>query len=451
MIAFRSAVVKSIKKSRNGIQEIFVDSGDGSDQKPGQNVWQKAICYTAMIGPVEPGDSVIINTTAVDLGLGTGGYHFVVWNLSRVGCDRQYKSANYEADAESPASEYIESKGISHFAYIAGEDASKSVELGGIEDKTLRESGQSAIAAQNAAQEDAQNTVQEETVRSDAGQECAKKTPGHIMKLRYTPLQLKCLSVEEEDSPFHEILKDKIDIDGMPVIVGTLHSQLPAIAVTAKELKNDVRIAYIMTDGAALPIAFSNIVAELKDKDLIDNTITAGHAFGGDFEAVNIYSALVAAKYAAKADFAIVCMGPGIVGTNTALGFTGIEQGQIINAVNSLGGKAIAIPRISFADKRSRHYGISHHSITALTLAATTKATIVLPEMDEEKTRHVAGQIDESGLALAHEIVTVNAKMVIESLEKHKIFPTTMGRGIEEEAEFFKAAGVAAIFVLRDK
>jgi hypothetical protein len=113
--------------------------------------------------------------------------------------------------------------------------------------------------------------------------------------------------------------------------------------------------------------------------------------------------------------------------------------------------RQIAVPRISFADKRGRHYGISHHSITALTLAATTKAAVVLPEMDEEKTRHVAWQIDESGLAQAHEITTVNADMVIKSLEKHKIFPTTMGRGIEEEAEFFKAAGASAIYALQGK
>ena len=31
---------------------------------------------------VEPGDDVVVNTTAVGLGLGTGGWHFVHWNLA---------------------------------------------------------------------------------------------------------------------------------------------------------------------------------------------------------------------------------------------------------------------------------------------------------------------------------------------------------------------------------
>jgi hypothetical protein len=38
---------------------------------------------TEVIGPVEVGDRVVMNTTAVDLGLGTGGWHVVHWNLSR--------------------------------------------------------------------------------------------------------------------------------------------------------------------------------------------------------------------------------------------------------------------------------------------------------------------------------------------------------------------------------
>jgi hypothetical protein len=48
-----------------------------------------------------------------------------------------------------------------------------------------------------------------------------------------------------------------------------------------------------------------------------------------------------------------------------------------------------------------------------------------------------------------HDVLTVNADMAITALEKNKIFPTTMGRGIEEEPEFFKAAGAAAIYALR--
>ncbi|HID06320.1 MAG TPA: DUF3866 family protein, partial [Armatimonadetes bacterium] len=42
-----------------------------------------AINYTLLTGRVDAGDRVLVNTTAVHLGLGTGGYHFVVANLTR--------------------------------------------------------------------------------------------------------------------------------------------------------------------------------------------------------------------------------------------------------------------------------------------------------------------------------------------------------------------------------
>lgn len=351
MLTLRSAKVKSIKAERPGYIEAVIDI-EGAEYK--------AICYSALIGDIQPGDDVIVNTTAVDLGLGTGGYHFVLWNLSK-------------------------------------------------------------------------NSVE-------------SHNKGHIMKLRYTPLQIKCLAAEEEDSPYYQALKDVKSIEGMPVIVGALHSQLPAAAATLRELHPDISIAYIMTDGAALPLAFSRTVADLKTQGIIDTTVTVGHAFGGDIEAINIYSGLAAARYATGADIAIVSMGPGIAGSNTKLGFTGIEQGQIINAVNSLNGVPVAIPRISFADKRWRHYGISHHTITALNLAALSPAIVTIPEMDDEKTRITSEQIAHVGLDKRHRIAKVNAGLTFEALKKWNLAPTTMGRSVEEDPEFFMAAGAAAIY-----
>ena len=62
---------------------------------------------------------------------------------------------------------------------------------------------------------------------------------------------------------------------------------------------------------------------------------------------------------------AVTSLGPGIVGTATALGFSGIEQGQLLDAACALGGKSYACLRISFADDRARHRGVSHHSLPA--------------------------------------------------------------------------------------
>ena len=57
-----------------------------------------------------------------------------------------------------------------------------------------------------------------------------------------------------------------------------------------------------MTDAAALPLAFSRLVRELTAAELLDATITAGQAFGGDYECVTVASVLLAARWIAGAD-----------------------------------------------------------------------------------------------------------------------------------------------------
>ena len=44
---------------------------------------RRALSYEATTGPVEPGDDVVVNTAAVDLGLGSGGFDIVHVNLTR--------------------------------------------------------------------------------------------------------------------------------------------------------------------------------------------------------------------------------------------------------------------------------------------------------------------------------------------------------------------------------
>lgn len=204
-----------------------------------------------------------------------------------------------------------------------------------------------------------------------------------------------------------------------------------------------MKVAYVMTDGAALPIQMSRTVAELKEKGLIDATVTVGHAFGGDYETVNIYTGLIAAKEVAGADVIIVVMGPGIVGTGTRFGFTGVEQGEIINAVNILGGKPIAIPRISFADSRERHKGVSHHTITVLTKIAITRCTVVIPVLDPVKGNFIESQLLKSGALLEHDVVTENGEPAIFYLMEKGIVVNTMGRNLSQDREFFLAAGAA--------
>src|SRR5215471_9068631 len=69
MPRFASAVVREILEERRGLQRVLL--GDGS----------RAYALTELVGRVGVGDEVVVNTTAVDLGLGTGGWHVIHWNL----------------------------------------------------------------------------------------------------------------------------------------------------------------------------------------------------------------------------------------------------------------------------------------------------------------------------------------------------------------------------------
>ncbi|AEG61252.1 DUF3866 family protein [Desulforamulus ruminis] len=274
---------------------------------------------------------------------------------------------------------------------------------------------------------------------------------GHIMKMRYSPCQVKTLAVEEPESPHYEVMQRTHRLDGAPVIIGTLHSMLaPAAAILRKLGQGRLRVAYLMTDGAALPLALSKLVFELKEKGLLQATVTCGHAFGGDYEAINVYTGLLACKAVARADVVIAAMGPGIVGSGSRYGFTGVEQGEIINAVNILGGRPVAIPRVSFADARERHKGISHHTRTALGSIALSKATVALPRLEPEKMELVLRQLEESGISRKHDVAVVGAEPVLDALEEYRVKVTTMGRGVQQDREFFLAAGAAGVYVAQD-
>lgn len=339
------------------VKEIFARPGISGFLISINNKEEKCIAYTQLVGDIIPGDEVLVNTTAVSLNLGTGGYHYII------------------------------------------------AKTGLTEKKT-------------------------------------KPGKGHIMKLRYTPMQLKVMSVEEEDSPYHQEMLEADSLEHTPVLAATLHSMLAPLCLYLH--RKGFRVAYVMTDGAALPITFSNTVHWLKNQGILTGTVTVGHAFGGDLEAVNIYSGLLAAKKVLKADVIIVSMGPGIVGTGTRWGFTGIEQGEILNAAESLQGIPVAVPRISFADPRLRHQGISHHTITVLSRVCRVKAIVPLPKLEEERFNHILGQLRTENLINRYTICMEDSCSIIELLRNCELKITTMGRGVEEEKEFFLTLGAAA-------
>ena len=335
-------------------------------EQPGMEVWMvavddqeaQAVVYLALVGAGQPGDQVLLNTTAVELELGTGGQHFVI--------ARQ---------------------------------------------------GEGEPAPEHVSRED-----------------------GHIMKLRYTPLQCRVCAAEEEASPYHDALRATTELPGTPVVCLGLHSQLAPAVGGIKAVNPALRVAYVMTDSAALPLAYSRLVAELTARGLLDLTVTVGQAFGGTLEAVNIYSGLVTAVVAGGADIIIAGQGPGNAGTGTPLGFGGIEQAVLLNAAGALAGRAIAVPRISFADPRPRHAGISHHTQTVLGRLTLAEVLLPVPVLAPEQAAVLAPQLAPLS---RHRRITTDGTPGIALCRAQGITLRSMGRSYEEDAAFFLAAAAA--------
>ncbi|MDQ1516037.1 MAG: hypothetical protein QOE80_1867 [Actinomycetota bacterium] len=346
MPSFRTGVVVRLLEERRGLQRVEVDLGDGPE---------RAYVLTQLTGPVAVGDRVVVNTTAVELGLGTGGWHVVHWNLARA---------------------------------------------------EWREPG-----------------------------------PGHVLKVRYTSLQADVGSTEEHEAA----LGEADDVGGMPVVVAGLHSQVPAVAVAFKDAAPGARLVYVMTDGAGLPLALSDLVAALTGRGLLDATVTCGQAFGGDFEAVSVYSALAVARHVAGADAVVVAMGPGVAGTGTRLGFSAIEVGPVLDAAAAVGGRPVACLRASFADPRPRHQGLSHHSATALGLACRSRVTVPLPLVGglEEETLRAA--VAAAGLDVRHEVVAVKPPDILGLFAQHGLAVSSMGRPAAADPVLFAAAAAAGV------
>jgi len=344
VIRWRSAVVAQVRREWPGAVELEVTTGDGP---------LRALAYPALTGRPQAGDRVLLNATALELGLGTGGYALVVALPDRL-------------PENSPV--------------------------------------------------------------------------GHLVKARYTPLQACVLGADEQGSPHHEVLRDADDLAGMPVVVADLHSALPAILAGLREA-GPRAAAYVMLDGGALPAWFSRAAAGLRDAGWLAGTISTGQSFGGDLETVTVHTGLLAARHVLGAEVAVVTQGPGNLGTGTRWGFSGVACGEAVNAAAVLGGRPVASLRISEADPRQRHRGISHHSLTAYGRVALASADVVVPALDGDLGAQVAAQAQQ--LAKRHRLVSVATGGLLEALAACPVPLATMGRGLAEDSAYFLAAAAA--------
>jgi Protein of unknown function (DUF3866) len=353
VITWRNGTVGGTRREWPGAVELDV-SVDG--------IPVRALAYPALTGRPRPGDRVLLNTTALDLGLGTGGYALVVAIPGRLPPD--------------------------------------------------------------------------------------PRPGGHLVKARYTPLQATVAGADEQGSEYYDVLREADDIAGMPVVVADLHSALPAVlagvfdeAERAGDDSRRPRVAYVMQDGGALPAWFSLTCAALKDAGWLAATVTTGQAFGGDLETVTVHTGLLAARHVLGADIAVIAQGPGNLGTGTRWGFSGVAAGEAVNAVAALGGRPVACLRVSEADPRERHRGISHHSLTAYGRVALARADVVVPGLPGPFGARVAAEA--AGLGTRHSIVTVPVDGLETALRASPARLSTMGRGLMDDLAYFLAAAAA--------
>ena len=278
---------------------------------------------------------------------------------------------------------------------------------------------------------------------------------GHIVKARYTPQQQMFMAVDEQDSPHHDVMTGPLaasgDLQGMPVVVADLHSALPAVLAGIRLDRPQARVVYLMTDGGALPLAFSRNVATLAEQGWLAGTVTVGQAYGGQHEAVTLHSGLLAARHVLAADIAIVIQGPGNVGTGTAWGYTGVAAGEALNAVGTLGGRGIAALRVSDADARERHRGISHHSTTAYSRICLVSADVPLPADRSEFGLLVAEQAHAMVRSAqgALRVREVDADGLDPALRAVPVRLSTMGRSLDEDHAAFLYSAAAGRYAAR--
>jgi hypothetical protein len=321
-LALRRGTVVAVERA-GPAAEIVVDV-DG-ERRP-------AIAYTELTGAVEPGDDVVVNVAARDLGLGSGGFDVLHANLTR-------------------------------------------------------------------------------------GLEGGGEPEAHVMKLNYTSLQHPVRPVEEGAPELQPV--------AAPVAILALHAQLPCVAWATAERRPGLRIGYVQGPGGALPGDLSHAVRELRERGLLAAHVTAGPAFGGESDAITVAGALHAGLTELEWDAAVVGPGPGILGSDTALGHGGLAALDAAHAALALGAATIVVPRMSSGDPRERHRGLSHHTRTVLDLLLRP-AVVALPPGAE-----LEGRAD-------HE--RRHGEADLEGYRRSGLPARTMGRGIDDDELFFRAA-----------
>jgi hypothetical protein len=244
------------------------------------------------------------------------------------------------------------------------------------------------------------------------------------MKLSYSSLQHPVEPVEA--------LGEEGEGHAVPVLVISLHGQLAPAAWAAARVADGLRLGYVQTGGGALPGSLSTDVAELRRRGLVCDHITSAPAYGGDRDAISVIGALWAAAGPLGWDAAIVGPGPGIGGSGSALGHGGMAALDNAHASISLGLETLLAARMSGADPRSRHRGLSHHTETVLRMLLAS-VRVPAPAGDDDAVERLREACDDR-----HQLWIREA--ALDEYAVSGLSATHMGRSLRDDPLFFAAA-----------
>ncbi len=233
------------------------------------------------------------------------------------------------------------------------------------------------------------------------GLELTPDEGAHVMALPYAPGQWAVRHAEEDGGLAGSL-------DGLPVVLCTVHSQVVPVCGALAGL----RVAYLQVQGGSLAVSLSDTLRALRARGLIEAAVAVAPCFGGDVRCLSVASALLWA--AGRAEVAVCSVGPGLAGTGTRFGHGATALAEVAHAASALGGRAVLARRVSTADARERHRGVSHHTRAVIELAGSS---LTLAEGDGDGWREAC-----TGLPLAH-----------------------MGRGPADDPAHFAAAFAAGI------
>lgn len=264
----------------------------------------------------------------------------------------------------------------------------------------------------------------------------------HVIKLNYTSLQHPVAPVEATARRRDGSGRPRGEIGPsatVSVLVLPLHGHLAPAAWAVAQTAPELRVGFVQTAGGALPGTLSRDLVALRERGLLCGHVTAAPSYGGEHEALGTVGAIDAAVDRLGWDAVIVGPGPGIIGSETEYGHGGVEAANSAHAALSLRLPTLVSPRLSSADPRQRHRGLSHHTHTVLELLLAG-VEVAAPGLDggeeiPDATRALAELRDVCGSR--HRLVP--AEVDLTAYAASGLPSRTMGRSLAEDPLFFAA------------